>query len=390
MAEKGPLRRAVVACRLTLGHIRGRILPHARVRSAFRSGTRGGTVAIDLTGGLGDDREYVFATQPENPEMRESVNAWIWGNTDEVGMPRIGVEAVADHWDTHDIQVNIACADGRVFTLTGPGDTHEPLGGDGKPRTLGAGPLSFELVEPFRHWRMRLDGLAHAWTNDDQIASRRPEGDPTVPVSIEVDIRAAVPPWENGDLLPEAKRVLEEQDEGALMGGPRFEQLSRARGTLRIGDTEHPIDGGALRVRRQGIRRLGTFRGHAWQSALFPSGRGFGYIVYPPRDDGLPTYNEGYLFDGDGELIPAWVVDAPWLRRLRHRGEDVSVVMESARGTTTIRAESLVSCFSVMGGIGPAAQAAPVLQQAIVRYTLDGETANGMMERSIPGNQLGA
>ena len=26
-------------------------------------------------------------------------------------------------------------------------------------------------------------------------------------------------------MLPEAKRVLDEQDEGALMGGPRFEQL---------------------------------------------------------------------------------------------------------------------------------------------------------------------
>ena len=28
------------------------------------------------------------------------------------------------------------------------------------------------------------------------------------------------------------------------------------------------------------------------------------------------------------------------------------------------------------------------LQQAIARYTWDGETANGMMERSIPGDQL--
>lgn len=345
-------------------------------------------MAVDLTGGLGDEREYVFATQPDDPEMRESVNAWIWGSDDGVGMPRIGVEAVADQWDTHDLQVNIAYGDGRVFQLSGPGDVHEAMGDDGRARTLGAGALSFELVEPFRHWRMRLDGLAHARTNDDQIAGRSPEGEPTVPVKAEVDIFSAAPPWENGALLPEAKRVLDEQDEGALMGGPRFEQLSRSSGMLRIGDAEHPIEGGALRVRRQGVRRLGTFRGHAWQSALFPSGRGFGYIVYPPRDDGLPTYNEGYLFDGDGELIPAWIVDAPWLRRLQHRGEDVSVVIESAAGTMTIEAESLLSCFSAMGGIGSGAQGYPVLQQAIVRYTWDGETVNGMMERSIPGNLI--
>ena len=86
---------------------------------------------------------------------------------------------------------------------------------------------------------------------------------------------------------------------------------------------------------------------------MFPSGRGFGYIVYPDRDDGLPTYNEGYLFDGDGELIPAWVVDAPWLRRLQPRGEDVSVVLETAKGTTRIQAETVVSTISVMGGVGP-------------------------------------
>ena len=64
------------------------------------------------------------------------------------------------------------------------------------------------------------------------------------------------------------------------------------------------------------------------------------------------------------------------------------MVLESEKGTTRIRAESLMSCFMVMGGVGPGTEGFPVLQQAITRYTLDGETANGTMERSIPGNQL--
>ena len=344
-------------------------------------------MGIDLTGGLGDEREFVFPTKPEDPEMRESVNAWIWDSGTEVGMPRIGVEAVADQWETHDVQVNIATGDGRVFNVFAPGKVHDPQGPDGKPRVLGAGPLAFELIEPFRHWKMRLDGLAVESTVENQIGGKRPDSVPNVPVEIAVDLRSAVPPWENGAMLPEAKRVLDEQDEGALMGGPRFEQLSRATGIVRIGDSEYRVDGGALRIRRQGVRRLGTFRGHAWQSALFPSGRGFGYIVYPPRDDGLPTYNEGYVFEGDGELVPAWVVDAPWLRQLRPRGEDVSVVLQTADGITQIQAESIMSSISVMGGVG-SNPAYPVLQQAIVRYRWDGETANGMMERSIPGDQV--
>jgi hypothetical protein len=344
-------------------------------------------MAVDLTGGIGDDREYVFAAQPDDPEMRESVNAWIWDGGVEVGLPRIAVEAVADQWETHDVQVNITLTDGRISNLWGPGKVHDPLGADGRPRTLGAGPLSFELVEPFRHWKVRFDGRAVNGTVQAQIEGARPTGaDGETPVEIDIDIVSAVPPWENGALLPEAARVLAEQDEGALMGGPRYEQLGRATGIVRIGSTEHRIDGGALRVRRQGIRRLGTFRGHAWQSALFPSGKGFGYIVYPPRDDGVPTYNEGYVFEGDGELVPAWVVDAPWLRRLQPSGEDVSVVLQTATGTTRIEAESLMSCFTVMGGVGAGPH--PVLQQAISRFTWDGETANGMTERSMPGDKV--
>jgi hypothetical protein len=154
-----------------------------------------------------------------------------------------------------------------------------------------------------------------------------------------------------------------------------------------VDDLERQIDGGALRIRRQGIRRLGTFRGHAWQSALFPSGRGFGYIVYPPREDGLATYNEGYLFEGEGELVPAHVVDAPWLRRLQPKGEDVSVVLETVNGKTRIEGTSIMSNFRVMGGVG-ANPDFPVLQQALVRYSWDGETANGMMERSTRGGQI--
>jgi hypothetical protein len=318
--------------------------------------------------------------------MRESVNAWLWDSGIDIGLPRIGVEAVGNQWDTHELQVKICTPDGRVFNAPPSGQVHAPLGADGRPRILGGGPLSFELIEPYKHWKLRLDGDLLE-TTVQRLINSEPSDGKTVPVQAEIDIRSAVPPWENGALLETAKRVLEEQDEGALMGGPRFEQLSRATGTVRIGDKEYAIDGGALRVRRVGIRRMGTFRGHAWQSALFPSGRAFGYIVYPPRDDEKPTYNEGYLFEGDGELIPAWVVDAPWLRRLRPADEDVSVTLETAKGTTRIEGTSLFSNFMVMGGTG-ANPDYPVLQQAISRYTWDGETANGMMERSTRGGQI--
>jgi hypothetical protein len=342
---------------------------------------------VDLTGGFDEDREFVFATQPDDPEMRESVNVWVWADDGTIGLPRVGVEAVADQWATHDIQVNLARADGRVLNVFGPGEVHDPIGADGRPRILGAGLLSFELVEPFRHWRARIDGDAVETSTQAQIDGWMPgqSGGDAVPVELDLDLRSAVPPWECGTLREEAGRVLATQEEGDLMGGPRFEQLFRATGTLRVGDETRELRGGGLRIRRTGIRRLASFWGHAWQSAIFPSGRAFGCNLYPPRADGKVTFNEGYLFEGDGGLIPARVVQAPWLRRLQAKGDDASVVLETEHGTTTIHGETMLSTFMVMppevgGGLN--------LQQAITRYTWDDETANGMLERSMPFDQL--
>lgn len=341
---------------------------------------------IDLTGGLSDELEFVFTEQPDEPEMRESVNSWIWDDGAQVGFPRIGVEAIADQWDTHDVQVNLAFADDRVFNIYGPGPIHEPLGSDGKARVLGAGSLSFELVAPYGHLRLRVQGEAHATSVQAQMDGAFPGQGELTPIELEVDIRPAVPPWMNGALLDDAKRVLDTQEEGDLMGHPwRFEQLCRATGTLRIGDESYEINGGANRVRRQSIRRTAKLRGHAWQAGLFPSGRGFSYIAYPPRDDGKDTYNEGYIFQGDGPLIPARVVDAPWLRTLTPKGEDVSCVLEAENGDSVIiEAKTVMSTFVVMP---PEVGGGLQLQQAIARYTWDGETGTGMMERSTaPGN----
>ena len=301
-------------------------------------------MTIDLTGGFDEAREFVFAKQPDDPEMRESVNVWVWDGSPGFGLPRVGIEAVADQWDTHDIQMNLAFADGRVFNIFEPGAAHDAVGPDGLPRVLGAGPLSFELVEPFRHWRARLDGLAVETSTRAQIDGWHPGQDrgERVRVQFDLDIRSAVPPWECGTLLEEAGHVLATQEEGALMGGPRFEQLFRTTGTLQVGDERYELDGGGLRIRRTGIRRLAAFRGHCWQSAIFPSGRAFGLNNYPPRDDGKSTFNEGYLYAGDGELIPARVVDSPWLREMVPKGEHVRVVLEAVDGTTaTIEGDTL-------------------------------------------------
>ena len=135
--------------------------------------------------------------------------------------------------------------------------------------------------------------------------------------------------------------------------------------------------------------------GTAGSRRCFGSGRAFGYIAYPPRPDGQPTFNEGYLFAGDGDLIPARVVEAPWLSKLQPLGEDVSVVLQTADGTVRIEGETVFSTHDITDPSEiPADQLAklanwtfPALQQAGVRYRWDGEETYGMLERSMPDGQ---
>ena len=192
-------------------------------------------MTIDLTGGIDPAREYVFAERPENPEMRDSVSFWIIDDRGEIGLPRIGIEAVAANWDNHDIQVNVAFPDGRVYRLRGSGPSLPATGPDGKPSVLGAGGLAFDCIEPFDTWTMTYDGPAVQTSSADLVAGKK-DG-PLVDVTFTVEATMAVPPWVQGALQRDAAERLTTSIEGDLMGGPRYEQLFRATGSLTIAVT---------------------------------------------------------------------------------------------------------------------------------------------------------
>jgi hypothetical protein len=352
-------------------------------------------LTIDLTGGIDPSREYVFADRPDNPEMRDSVSLWVADDRGEVALPRIGIEAVAANWDAHDIQVNVAFPDGRVFRLRENRRSLSAYGLDGRPTVLGAGGLVFRCIEPFNTWTMSYEGKAVQTSSLDLVEGKK-DG-PTVDISFQVLAMMAVPPWVQGALQPDADKQLKTSIEGNLMGGPRYEQLFRASGGIRVdGGQEQKFEGSGLRIRRQGVRKLAGFWGHCWQSAVFPGGRAFGYIAYPPRPDGQPTFNEGYVFHGDGALIPARVVQAPWLTRLQPLGEDVSLVLETGDGTVVIEGETVFSTHDIhhdddmysMHALKAEMPSFPALQQAGVRYRWEGEETYGMLERSNPLDKI--
>ena len=351
-------------------------------------------MAVDLTGGIDPSREYVLAERPENPEMRDSVSFWVVDDRGEIGLPRIGIEAVGANWNAHDIQVNVAFPDGRVYRLRTNGPSLPAHGPDGRPTVLGAGGLVFRCVEPFANWTMSYEGPA-VQTSSADLAEGRKDG-PLVDIGFHVEATMAVPPWVQGALQSDAGAQLKTSIEGDLMGGPRYEQLFTATGEFRSPREQRNFAGSGLRIRRTGVRKLAGFWGHCWQSAAFPSGRAFGYIAYPPRPDGQPTFNEGYVFTGDGGLIAARAVRAPWLTRLQSPGEDVSLALATADGVVEIAGQTVFSTHDIhhnddmysMHALKQEMASFPALQQAGVRYNWDGEEAYGMLERSNPLDKI--
>ena len=306
---------------------------------------------------------------------------WISDDAGVIGLPRVGIEALAETWDKRDLQVNLGFPDGRTIVVREAGVGRSPVDDDGVCRTFAAGGLEFRHVKPFDTLTMTYDGSAI-----DTTALALAQGDldaPRVNLQVEVEMRCAAPPWVPGTLSEEAAEVFHHGFAGAFIS-PRYEQLCTSRGTVRVGDDEWSFTGTGLRIHRQGTRDVGDFWGHCWPSALFPSGKGFGGLAFPERPDGGPTYNEAYVFDG-GRMIPATLVDAPWLRRLQPYGEEVAVTLRTADGDVRIEGETIVS--ACMRG-NTHHEFAPALQQAGVRYRWDGEVTYGMMERSIPVDQL--
>lgn len=360
-------------------------------------------MALDLTGGNPPSLEYHYPDCPA-PGVRESSNMWIFDDEGTLGLPRFSLECVSpgktgfsEHydgderdWDTPDVFLNLAFPDGRAYRIREPGKKHPTLGADGLHSVLGAGGLEFRCNEPFKSWTTTFEGTA-VQTSLEGMTTGDYDG-PRVDLEFHIDTEMALPPWSMGSLHTagqdsEAFVTGKDYIQGSEPGSFRFEQLLRAKGTLQVGGEEHSFSGSGLRIRRQGGRTVAGFWGHVWQSALFPSGRGFGHMVWPPRTDGVPSFNEGWIYNGGGGIIPARVVEAPWLRRLDPPlGQDATVVLESELGRTTIEGETILTTFDV--SIRPQNPDFPVLEEAGVRYRWDGEETIGMLERSTMRDQM--
>ncbi|MEZ5744321.1 MAG: hypothetical protein R3D89_11520 [Sphingomonadaceae bacterium] len=335
----------------------------------------------DLSGGLPAQRETFYDSKPD-PEVRDASNVWFEEENGEVGM-RIGIEHVAEEWDSPELWLDIAFPDGRVIS----GREHGAPGPDGKPFEKRCGPLKYECIEPFKHWRVTFDPhKVRELSTQILIDQKIPADPPMREVAFQLDYYPAIPPLISGTLTAASREAMK-GEQGTFIS-PRYEQQCRAEGWLSIDGKRRPLKGQVNRIKRQGVRKFEGFWGHCWMAGLMPSGKAFMVNTFPPRDDGKPTFNEGYLFDGSGALIPAKAVEIPWMRELHHGGERVRLVLETEDGRReTIDGVSYVNCRS-LGGENILPDKWPIVQQAHCMYSWNGEQATGMMERSTFASKM--
>jgi hypothetical protein len=339
------------------------------------------------TGGLEHEDDLFLAVPPECSWVREGSSFWIFSDDGEFGLPRIGVEAEPVSWESRRYQANFAFRDGRVLQDAGVGTMHPVLDGTSRPAVLGAGPVTMRCIEPFRRWLVGFDGQVNDTHVKQQIAQSAAPG-PRIPLRYQIELAMKVPAFLQ-DCSPEAffKRGKGEQRDSLSVGlGWRIEQLFTGQGWVEVGGTRRTFSASGMRVKRRSIRTDGLFlRGHCWQTAVFPDGSAFGYLAYPPHDDGYEPWNFGFIYKG-GKMYPAKAKNMPWLRRALHEGDDVSVELHSDLGVTRIEGRTTLSTFR----LGSKELWSLSLQQSGVRYVWDGKVAYGMIERSARTDQMQA
>ena len=183
-------------------------------------------MAIDLRSGMDASSDYFLAERPADADFRESASMWVFDDVGAIGLPRVGIEAVAGSWETRGLQVNLGFPDGRSAIVREAGEGRSPVDHDGVCRTFAAGGLVFRCVEPFKTITMTYEGTVFD-TTAAALAKGEPEG-ARIPLQVEVEMSCAAPPWVPGTLNEAAAEVFHQGFAGAYIS-PRYEQLCTSR-----------------------------------------------------------------------------------------------------------------------------------------------------------------
>jgi hypothetical protein len=329
--------------------------------------------------GLSASHEAVTLTPPpDKPGFGENHAFWI--HDEATGLHLNGHLMTCEDVGAYDRRITkltLLHPNGRTLLL-------RETGGVSNERTAAGANLRYECLQPFRRWRCSFSGVMQDVTVPRSYMSGVSPEFHRVPVSFEIETEMGAPAWIQGAFTKGGLGPVT-----SFIGGERYEQLFRAEGEIKLGgEPIIPWSGFGNRTHRYGHRDLNAsgaaprMLGHVWTAALFPSGSGFGLQAYPTADGGI-LWSEGYIVR-DGALRGAEVVQAPWLKNYWTRNERLGIVLKAHDDgeVVEITGETLGAAIGArLPGANPAEQLS--LFQGYARFSLAGETAINMIERSL-------
>lgn len=335
---------------------------------------------MDLSGGLPQSADYsVVSPKGADPWFGENFALWFWDEQQKAGL-HLYLKTL-QHLGSYNLRresVMVALPNGALLMeeADGPGTTD--------PKVARGPNLEMHCLEPFRRWRYTYNATAQP-TTAAEMRQGLLRHMPVVPVAFDIEATMALEPWVVGSYSEGERREWARR----FTGGDRYEQLLRAKGTVRTRDGEIKVEGFGMRTHRVGVRNTITMPGHSWLTALFPSGRGFGIMRFCGAD-GVPQFEEAFVHDGK-KRYPARVVKMPIFTG-RLPGEELAVELDSAVGRSKIkgalRATNFVTSMAadtqrLCWGADRSDPKHRIMTQGLCRYDWDGEVGTGMIERSV-------
>jgi hypothetical protein len=296
------------------------------------------------------------------PDHHEAV--WLYGHDSRTGVGYyLYVVADRDNATLRHESAYVFLPDGSVLSAHGAGF--------GTRDRIAAGEhVELECLAPFHLWQGRFRGPMTRVAAGELVHGPS-AGAATADVTLDLQATSVAEPWDT------------EGDWGEQPPSFRYHQLHRATGTLIVDGRRFSFGGTGFRSHSRRRRDQVGSAGHAITNAVFPDGRGFGLLRYRATAD-RPERGRGFVLL-DGAVHNADVLEWPHLTEAHPGGERFRVVLAHPGGTATIEGESLVSPFMTIAAGGRRLgvhEGGFLLSAGIARFSWDGRTATGPLERS--------
>ena len=280
-------------------------------------------MAVDMSSGLPDERDFIVPECPDVPMWSENLLFAVYDPDADIGM-WLHLGTVAGKWTMWEDRVLVMLPghDGalslRAYHHTAP-----------ERRPAGPG-LEFRQRDPWRRWHVTFDGFGLHTPEEEMLAGVSRDGR-TQPFAVDLEMVCVTPAWDarTASQLASGAGDMESQE----WASEHYEQPVRATGTVTLATGSVPFSGYGWRDHSRGPRHqaMGGWGGHIILGCVYPdSGRAWGFSRYY-APDGLITLEGGYVFV-DGKFEHARVVTTPRLLELRYEGETLPVALEWSGG----------------------------------------------------------